>query len=193
MSYAEKFLKAHGQNCTIKRTPIVVSKVSIKRSTKSTRDLGSREAYWEGLILLDVSLASGEVITIGSDDYLVQSTNFDPASGVTAFFAAKSNAALTHKRLIETLDTSNNVSVSWSAVNVSVTAYGEIVTYQLRQFDPGLLEQTRYIFQVPKFISAVAIEDRIVYNNKNYMVVSIDDTALQGVVRLQLGIDVRPD
>lgn len=192
MAYAENFLKAHGQSCSIKRTPIVVSRVSIKRSTKSSRDLGAREGYWEGLILLDASLASGEVMTIGLDDYLVQSVNFDPASSACAFFAAKSNATLVHKRQVETVDVNNNPVISWVAMNASVAAYGEIVTYRLRQEDPGLLDSTRYIFQVPKSISAVEL-DRIVYNGDNYQIDSIDDVALKGIDRLQLGTDVRPD
>lgn len=191
MSYAEKFIKARGQICSIKRTPIVTSKVSIKRSTKSSRDLGSREAYWEGLILLDASLTSGEVITISSDDYLIQSTNFDPASSATAFFAAKSNASLIHKRITET-EINGNVAISWVAMNTSVTAYGEIVTSRLRQEDPGLLDQTRYIFQVPKTISAIAL-DRMIYNSSNYEVVSINDSALRGIDIIQLGVDIRPD
>jgi len=192
MSYAEKFLKARGQDCTIKRTPVVTSKVSIKRSTKSSRDLGSREAYWEGLILADALLQSGEVLAIGADNYLVQSVNPDPASGEHALFAAKSNASLTHKRETETLDENNNPIKIWPVINANVDAYGEIVTYQLRQFDPGLLEQTRYIFQVPKSIGALEL-DRIVYSGDNYQVVSIDDVALKGIDRIQLAVDLRPE
>lgn len=190
-SYAEKFLNAHGQDCTVKRNPIVTSKCSIKRSTKSTRDLGSRDAYWEGLILLDASLSSGDIITIRSDDYLVQSSNFDTASSATAFFAAKSNTILHHSRISEIVDTNNNICISWDAVNVSVTAYVEVATYELKQEIPGLLDQTRYIAQVPKSISAIAL-DRIVMDDNNYQVESIDSVGLKGVVRLQLGTDVRP-
>ena len=193
MSYAGKNLKARGQTCTINRTPVATSKVSIKRSTKSSRDLGSREAYWEGLILADALLQSGEVLTIGVDKYLVQSVNADPASGEHALFAAKSNASLTHKRETETLDENNNPIKVWATIygDGEVIAYGEIVTYQLRQFDPGLLEQTRYIFQVPKSIGALEL-DRIVYNGDNYQVVSIDDVALKGIDRIQLAVDLRP-
>jgi hypothetical protein len=191
MSYAGKFLNANGQDCTINRTPAATSKVSIKRSTRSSRDLGSREAYWEGLILADALLQSGEVLTIDADNYLVQSVNYDPASVEHAFFAAKSNALLQHKRETETLDEYNNPIKIWSTINADVVAYGEIVTYSLRQFDPGLLEQTRYIFQVPKSIGTLEL-DRIVYNDNNYQVVSIDDVALKGVYRLQLAVDLRP-
>jgi len=194
MSYAEKFLKAHGQTCTINRTPAATSKVSIKRSTRSSRDLGSREAYWEGLILADALLLSGEVLTIGADKYLTQSVNTDYASTEHAFFAAKCNAILQHKRETETLDANNNPVKKWEDVNEdvpNVDAYGEIVTYQLRQFDPGLLEQTRYIFQVPKSIGVLEL-DRIVYNGDNYQVVSIDDIGMRGVDRVQLGVDLRP-
>lgn len=192
MSYAEKFLKAHGQDTVIQRAVPVSTKVSIKRSTKSSRDLGSREAYWEGLVLASAALQSGEVLTIGADNYLVQSVNLDPASGEYAFFAAKANSALIHKRLTETADANNNFIRTWQTLNANVKAYGEIVTYQLRQFDPGLLPQTRYIFQVPKSIGIIEL-DRMVYNGDNYQVDSIDDVALKGIVRIQLSVDVRPD
>jgi hypothetical protein len=191
MSYAEKFLNAKGQSCTIKRTPIVSSRVSMKRSTKSSRDLGSREAYWEGLILLDASLSSGEVMTIGSDDYLVQTANFDPASSATAFFAAKSNAMVHHARASE-VAVSGNIVTSWPVMNASVTAYVEVTTYKMKQEDPGLLDQTRYIAQVPKLIGADML-DRIIMNGDNLEVVSIDSTSLAGVAKIQLGVDVRPD
>jgi hypothetical protein len=194
MSYAGKFLQSKGQDCSINRTPAATSKVSIKRSTRSSRDLGSREAYWEGLILADALLQSGEVLTIGADKYLVQSVNTDYASTEHAFFSAKCNAVLQHKRETDGLDENNNPVKVWNDVNSdkpNVDAYGEIVTYQLRQFDPGLLEQTRYIFQVPKSIGALEL-DRIVYNGSNYQVVSIDDVALKGVYRLQLAVDLRP-
>ena len=193
MSYAGNFLKSKGQDCTINRTPTVTSKVSIKRSTRSSRDLGSREAYWEGLILADALLQSGEVLTIVSDKYLVQSVNADPMSTEHAFFSAKCNAVLQHKRETETLDENNNPIKVWADVNPAmpdVDAYGEIVTYALRQYDPGLLEQTRYIFQVPKSVG-VQLQDRIVYNG-NLQVVSVDDVALKGVYRLQLAVDLRP-
>ena len=167
------------------------SRVSLKRSTRSSRDLGTREAYWEGLILLDASLSSGEVITVGPDNYLIQSTNFDPASSAIAFFAAKSNAVLHHMSISEYVS-GGNVVQTWVTANASVTAYGEIVTAKLRQEDPGLLDQTRYIFQVPKAISVSALE-RMVYDGSNYQVESVDQIGLRGVSRIQLSTDKRPD
>jgi len=192
MSYAEKFLNAHGQNAVIQRTVPVSTKVSIKRSSRAAYNIGLREGYWEGLVLADVGLQSGEVLTIGSDNYLVQSVNFDPASGECAFFAAKANAALTHKRLVETVDKNNNFVLTWQTLNADVPAYIEVVTYSLRQFDPGLLEQTRYLAQVPKSKGAQML-DRFVLDEENLQVVSINNAGLQGVSILQLGIDVRPD
>jgi hypothetical protein len=191
MTYAGNFLRYRGTDCTILRDVAVNSKVSIKRSTKSSRDLGSREAYWEGLILADTLLQSGEILSIGSEKYLVQSTNIDPASGEQAFFAAKCNMILKHKRFVEDTDNNNNVIQEWQTINSDVPAYGEVVTYALRQFDPGLLDQTRYIIQVSKPIKALML-DRFVFDAKNYQVVSIDPVGMSGVVRLQLGIDTRP-
>lgn len=191
MSYTGNFVKAKGQNCTINRSVPVNTKVSIKRSTKSSRDLGSREAYWEGLILADAGLLSGDVVTIAAEKYLVQSVNLDPASMEHAFFAAKCNVILQHKRFVETTDANNNVIQEWQTINADVPSYAEVVTYALRQFDPGLLEQTRYIIQVSKSIGAVML-DRFVLGEDKFQVVSQNNAGLQGISILQLGIDTRP-
>lgn len=189
MSYHSKFLKAKGQICTILRAKPVTSRISLKRSTRASRDLGIREGYWEGTILLDASLTSGEYFTIGDDKYITQSTNFDPASSCTAVFAAKTNMVMHHCRISE-VAVSGNVQTSWPVVNASVAAFVEVVTYTLRQYDPGLLEQTRYIAQVPKVIGAKKL-DRFVMCDGNYQVVSVDEMGMSGVERVQLGADVR--
>lgn len=195
MSYASKFLKAHGEDCTINRNPIVTTKASIKRSTKSSNNLGNREALWEGLILRTAGALSGDILTIGSDNYLLQSINSDYASGEDGFFAAKTNAVLIHKRYGNSVDSNGNLVQAWETLKDNVYGYGEVVTYTLRQYDPGLLPQTRYIFQVPKSLGIIEL-DRMIYgtgDNNKYQVESIDDIALKGVVRIQLSKDTRPD
>ncbi|WP_024834160.1 hypothetical protein [Ruminiclostridium josui] len=191
MSYAGNFLKSRGQDCTILRDIPVISKVSIKRSTKSSRDLGSREAYWEGLILADVGLQSGEILSIDSKKYLVQTVNPDPASREDAFFCAKCNAVIQHKRYVEDVDDNNNLIQDWQTLNPDVPCYGEIITYRLRQEDPGLLDSTKYTFQVPKSLGTILL-DRFVYEDKKYQVVSIDDIGMTGVSRIQCADDTRP-
>lgn len=190
MSYAEKFLKSKGQDCTINRSTPLETKVSIKRSTNASRDLGAREGYWEGLILYDASLVSGEIITIRDNKYLVQTVNYDPASLECAFFAAKCNALVQHKRYTETVDENNNLIKQWPTINSDVSCFGEVVTYRLRQEDPGLLDSTKYTFQVPKSLGVKEL-DRFVYDNNNYQVESIDDIGLSGVARVQLATDTR--
>lgn len=192
MPYAGNYLKAKGQDCTILRDIPVNSKLSIKRSTKSSRDLGSREAYWEGLILADAALLSGEVLQIGSSKYLVQSTNPDLASGETALFIAKCNAVIQHKRYVEDVDDNGNLIQDWQTLHAAVPCYGEIITYRLRQEDPGLLDSTKYTFQVPKALDVVLL-DRFVYDESKYQVSSIDDIGLPGVSRIQCEDDTRPD
>jgi hypothetical protein len=197
-SYAQKHLYAHGLNCIIERDPFIVTKVFMKRATKSTNNLGNREALWEGIIPADRCLKSGELLTIGNDKYLVQSVNFDLASREDIFFAAKCNAILQHKRYTEELDENNNLVKEWKTINADVASFGAIVTYELRQFDPGLLSSTRYVFQVPKSLDVLEL-DRMVFNDTNdqndtnYQVDSIDDVALEGVVRIQLSVDTRSD
>ena len=190
MSYAGNNLLARGQSCTILREIPIDSKVSIKRSTKSSRDLGSREAYWEGLILADTGLQSGEIIQILANKYLVQSANPDPASGEIALFMAKCNAVIQHKRYVEDVDENNNIFQKWQTLNADVPCYGEIITYRLRQEDPGLLDSTKYTFQVPKILSIILL-DRFVFNEKKYQVSSIDDMGMAGVARIQCEDDTR--
>lgn len=192
MSYASKFLYAKGLAATINRTTPYSTKVSIKRSTKASRDLGIREGYWEGLIPLEANLQSGEIITIRNEKYLVQSVNYDHASTESAFFSAKCNSIIQHKRYVEDTDENNNVIQEWQSINSNVSCYGEIVTYRLRQEDPGLLDSTKYTFQVPKSLGIVLL-DRFIFEGKNYQVASIDDIGMTGVARCQVSDDVRPD
>lgn len=192
MSYAGSNLRARGQSCIILRDPAINTKVSIKRSTKSSRDLGSRESYWEGLILADAALLSGEILELSGNKYLVQSTNPDPSSGEAALFIAKCNAVIQHKRYVEDVDDNGNLIQEWQTLHADVPCYGEIITYRLRQEDPGLLDSTKYTFQVPKVLGVVLL-DRFVYNEKKYQVSSIDDIGLPGVSRIQCEDDTRPD
>jgi len=192
MSYAGKMLNARGLSCSISRTPIITSKVSMKRSSKSTSNIGIRDAAWEGLILADAGLASGEVFSVSTNEYLIQSVDNDPESGEDIFFCVKTNADLMHERFVETVDENNNVVQEWQVQVSSVPSYGAIVTANLRQEDPGLLDATKYVFQVPKSISAIAL-DRMVYDGSNYQVESVDSIGLIGVLRIQLSTDLRPD
>jgi hypothetical protein len=199
MSYASRFLTAHGQACVINRNYTLtmmpwslypVSFVSMKRSSKSTSNPGIRDAMWEGLILAASNLASGEILTVGSDKYLIQSVTSDAASGELAWFGVKTNVVLTHKRYTEGLDENNNIVQTWATITADVAAFGQIVTAELRQYDPGLLDSCRYIFQVPSSIGLLEL-DRLVMNGKNYQVEAIDDVGLAGVWRIQCSVDTR--
>lgn len=188
--YATKFLKSKGQDCTILRSPVNIStKVSLARATRAIRIYGAREAHWQGLILSDSGLISGDVFEANDMTFLVQSVNNDPASDELAWFAVMVNAVLGHWRLEEKVENGNIVE-DWVEKD-EVHSYGEIVTAELRQRDPGLLEGTRYVFQCPKSAD-IQMLDRLVYEGKNYKVEAVDDVAMSGVVRVQAAIDIRP-
>ena len=281
--YAESYLKAHGQDCTILRVPEnTLTKVSLQRATKAVRVYGAREAHWQGIVLSDANLQSGEVFQANEMTFLVQSVNIDPATREDAWFALWVNAMLVHKRLEQTVDPDTFYPIEcWKTVNPELYAFGEIITAEMRQRDPGLLEGTRYLFQAAEGCSEVSLldlrgtttgtlilsgndvdayfnygdvtaaalqtavrvnydnndivveelepdvyqfifplasglqatftwldgdpsltvtrayreviqlGDRIVYNGQNYRVDSIDDVALEGVVRLQASQDTR--
>jgi hypothetical protein len=192
MTYSSKFLQSKGQIATIQRTPTVTTKASLKRSTKAVRDPGIRDSSWEGLVLPDSNLAGGEIFYIDTDKYLVQSANFDVASGAITFFAVKVNAVVTPLRRTEDLDEDYNMTVEWKWTPTATTidAFGQVVTYALRQYDPGLLESSRYIFYLPSSYG-VQVLDRLVLNGENLMVNAIDPLMLEGVVRVQAGTDTR--
>ena len=189
-SYAGRFLISRGQACTIERTPLVSSHVSMKRSSKGASNPGTRDSMWEGLILGTSCLVSGETMNVGLDRYLVQSVTSDSTSGELAWFGAKTNAELHHYRYVESADANNNVVQAWSPLAVSVAAYGQIVTAELRQFDPGLLDSSKYVFWVPSILGLQEL-DRLVMGGKNYQVDAVDDVMLGGVDRIQAGSDVR--
>ena len=71
----KKFIKSKGQDCIINRLVPLNTKVSIKRSTSGTRDLGAREAFWQGLIPIEDNLLSGEYLSIKGKKYLVQTVS----------------------------------------------------------------------------------------------------------------------
>ena len=188
MSYAASFLNAHGVPFTILRTVPVSSKISIRPSVKSARDFGAREAFWEAFVLAETNMASGELFQIGGDVYLVHSASAT-YRGELAITAVKTNCTLAHYKFTENIDAKYNLSKSWVLQN-ALYAYGEIVTAELRARDPGLLQGTRYIFQIPKQ-TEVEMLDRIVFNGANYQVDALDDIGLKGVMRIQASEDNR--
>ena len=99
-----------------------------------------------------------------------------------------------HKRFVDDVDDDFNPIQEWKDVDpnrINIPSYGEVVTSRLRQEEPGLLEGTIYIFQVPKSLGVIEL-DRIEYGGKNYQVASVDDIGLDGVSRVQLSKDLRP-
>lgn len=191
MTYAGSFLKAHGTRAVILRKPPILTRVSMERSTNATTYLGAREGYYTGLTLAENKLKSGEVFAIGKEKYLVQSAAKSFGDGETEFMAAKVNAVLELKRCVETADYYGDITESWDSIKAYIYSFGEIVTKEVRRLDPGILEGTIRIFQVPKSI-AFKLRDRIVFNGKNYDVISIDDI-LEGIARLQVMVDTRGD
>lgn len=178
--------------CIINRITPFYTKVSIKRSTNSVYNVGVREAFFQGLIPSESDLISGEVLSINNDKYLVQTVNYEPMSKELEFYCAKCNVVVQHMRYEEDVDENFNIILNWETINPDVPSYGDVVTYRMIQQDPGLVEGTKYTLQVPTSLG-VELLDRFVFNDEKYQVVSIDDIGLQGVSRIQLGADLRPD
>lgn len=150
-----------------------------------------RDAVHEGLILPNSGLQSGDVLEVSGDAYLVQSVTPDQVSGCLLWYGLRCNAEVELRRRTTRYDPDKGRNVTeWVSVATS-PAWGQIVTARLRQADPGLLDSARYVFQLPKALG-VTLEDRIIYNDRPFQVESLDDIAMEGVVRVQLGKDARP-
>ena len=188
MGYISAFLKTWGQSCTINRVPAVQTYVSMERAGGGRNPLA---AAWRGVVLADDALSAGESITVGGADYLVTSVHPDSASGESEFTAIEANSRVDVKRYTETVDEWGNIVRVWSDIALAVRAHGEAVTAALRQYDPGLLDSTRYVFLLPASCG-VALLDRIVWNGQNWQVNAIDLLSMPGLARVQCGEDVRP-
>jgi hypothetical protein len=189
MSYAAAFIKAKGQACSILRTPPASSFVSMALATKGYSD--NREMYREGLILADSALQGGEAFTVGAETFLVRSVSPDPQGGQIAFFASKVNAALSHKRLTETVDDWGNIVQSWQTITANVYATAQATTAALLEKDPGLLPNTKWVLYVS---AAVPVEklDRLVFTDgTKCQMEDIDPLRLPGLLRIQCTDDLR--
>jgi hypothetical protein len=190
-TYAQIFLRANGVGAIIEsRSPAVSCQISMSRATKTVRDLAARDAFWDGMVEASCNIQSGEVIVLPDYTYLVQTSEQDWASGECHFFCVRSNAILAHQRQVEAVSAGNLV-MTWAAASPSVYAYGEMITAALRQYDPGLLPQSKYLFQIPKSLDCEML-DRVVLNGNNYQIDSVDDVILVGLNRLQCSTDTRP-
>lgn len=191
MDYADRFLKRKGEVATItSRTPVTTSKAMVSPSAKSGWRIGDRDAYWDGLILSDAALASGEVVAVGGKTLLILSIDTDPVSGQTKFTSARKNADLTWIRQSTSVDENFNVIITWPTISAGIPSFGQIVNAYLVQQDPGLLPTTKYLFYVPDTY-AMQQMDRVVYNEKNCQVDSVDDVLLAGISRIQCSDDQR--
>lgn len=190
MSYAENFIKAHGEECVIKRTPEEVSYVSIKPATQSYSD--NRDLYREGLVLATSGLKPGEVMEVDSETLLVRSVYRDKQSGQLSFLTSKVNAVLTQSRFEETDDGWGNITQDWVTVTDEVYSTAQIVSAALRQQDPGLLPTTKWVFLVPATTPLQEL-DRLQFkpDGDKCRVDSIDDIRLPGLLRVQCSDDRR--
>lgn len=194
MGYYKRYLESYGEDCVIKRdSGDIHTKISKKRATTAIRDYGAREAYWEGLAPMDSGMKSGDIIIIRGEDYLSQSVMFEPSTKHIFFHCVKCNSTLIHQRKVEKVDSDFNISTEWENMNGSLKGFGEIVTSELRQRDPGLIETARYIFQFPKYTGdkEVRMLDRVIYEGRNYKVEVINEIGMVGVVRIQVSQDNR--
>lgn len=187
-------VKLNGQICAIlPRTPAVTSKCVLTPATKSGRWIADRTDYWDGLIPSDVAINSGEVVeTVSATNNrsIIVMSIIDDMRGVTHFLGARANLSLDWRQQSTSVDENFNVVTTWPLVSADVSAFGELVTAQLRQEDPGLLSTTKYLIFVPATYNVRAM-DRVVFSAISCQVDSLDNIILDGIVRLQCSDDTR--
>lgn len=190
MSYTGQFITAYGDACIIRGTTPVSTYVCLSQSTRALNDLGIREAAYEGLILSDSGLESGDVFDIDTVAYLTLSTSYRRMMDELAILAIRSNATINQKR--ETGSTvNNNVVYNFNTLNRTVPCFLQALTYEMRASNPGYLVETKFLCFLPKNIG-VQVMDRITYGYVNYRVVSVDALSVTGISRLQMDNDMRP-
>ena len=189
-TYTAKFLKSAGQPCIILRTVPYETKISMRRSTRAIRDYGARESHFEVTALREASIRSGELIETYGDRYLVQTAMHDHATGEAMLFMVKTNAKVNLYRLTEGTDENRNIVRTWPPIAEEVDAYGEIATAELRNRDPGLLETTRYTFQLSTDHD-IRMFDRVEFSGESYRVDAVNDIGMAGVARIQVSLDRR--
>lgn len=199
MDYATRFLKRRGQPCEITtRIPSEVSKCIIAPASRSGFRVAERDNYIDGLILAEANLSPGEVVAVsafisgyaGQKEILVFGIDPDPVSGQLKFMGAKVNAPLDWKQQTPSTDADNNVIMVWGTVSADVPAFGQLVTAQLRQEDPGLLPETRYLFFLPSTYGIQRM-DRVIFSAVSCQVDDIDSVILEGILRIQCSDDQR--
>lgn len=192
MSYMKAFLRDKGDLITIQRTPTVQFYASLKRSTRATYSLPSREHYFEGLCESESNLQGGEYFSSGSETFMVQTADPDRESGELAIFVVRTNAVIDIQRKSGSVNNNTgNITDTWPPSITSLPAYAEIATRSLKQMDEGLLDQAIYTFYVPSS-KDIQKMDRVIYESEKYKVDSIDPTGMRGIVRLQVSPDFRP-
>jgi hypothetical protein len=192
MSYMNSFLKTYGQDCTIARIPDADIHILMKRTTKAINDLATHDSYFDGIVEGDNKPISGDILTVDGNKYIVQSVIKDYRFAGYSIFIVKTNSVITYKDKTPCLDSNNNVTYSWESKYSNIDVFMLIITGQMRIYDIGLLESTRYLCQIPKSYTIQKM-GRVVYNGENYQIVSIDDSGLEGVNNIQLAADIRSD
>lgn len=186
MKYMHRYLKKHGQDCTIHRDPEVKTKVSMALATQSISD--NREKFREGVILDEIQ--GGETFEVEGEHFVARSVARDYQGKTWSFLASKVNTSLTIKRYQEYLDSDFNPVKEWVPVATDIKADGQVVTATLRQQDPGLLPDTKWIFLMSNKVD-LQLLDRLEFGDTKCQVDSIDDIRLPGILRVQCSDDLR--
>ncbi len=182
MDNIRRFLLRRGQICTIQRNPPINSRVSMKLTTKAMRDESARESYWEGIVLADSNLTSGEIITINGLNFLTQTVLPNP-QGELLWYGVKTNSQLELIQEQETVD-DNGYIIKTPIVVATIPAYGTIITATLRQQQPGLLPNSIWLFQIPSSYG-VKTGDKLRFSGRNIRVEAANILFLGGVTELQ--------
>lgn len=200
-----QYLDRHGFDCVINRDVPVQAKVAMKHTTRGV-SFGKRDSLREGTISLSVE--PGETFSYDGSSFIILSS--EPVGDAYSWFGVKANSSLSTLSQKEVEDEYGNVITQWVLDSSDIPAFGEVVTAQLRQTDPGLLPTTTRIFLFPS-IHRVSVGSRLIQHmtqeraedigavydpvhlGARFKVDSVDDQLLFGIYRVQVSIDTRGD
>lgn len=196
----QNIIKRYGSSVVITSRPTPYPTTAIVGTSvrKTSIRLGDIENFLRGNFVPSDNLQNGEVIlhvptgeqyiTLGiykeviNNEYVADICNM-----------LRVNSTYTAQRLQETADQFGNITKTPIILNQDTPAYTEVVTEEMRQTDPGLLESCE--FKLYTTNKEIKLYDQILITTDGWtremQVVSVTYSMLHGINVLQLATDIR--
>jgi len=154
----ERIIKKMGTICTILYPDGAEkqSKFFVRKATSQFTNMIAIESQRKGDFLYVDNITGGCIVTnnVSNESYLVVATNSETfrdmvLSTVTSMFIC--NSFLTVYSLRQTADENGNITKNPEVILDDCKVYSQVVDQTLKQYAPGLHEETEFIIYAPYF------------------------------------------